>query len=210
MSLEHQIRFDISHCSLCELGKERRFCTPAFHTESQVMLVLEAPDMKACEDGNPWAHPASVFLSKALGHAHGPGWERFHLTFLLKCYPQVQKKNLSLRARLTHAATCSQHYLDKEIRHLRPQKVIIFGETCARLCFPDLAAHQWPDCVGSSRPMAPYGIPTTILENPLSVSARGGLSSECGHQFVKNLHHCLGGVYNPPDRKVQVSLFDMF
>lgn len=207
MSLEHQLHFDISRCSYCPLGAKRNFCSPVIHSKSEIVLLLEAPSLSACEENNGWRHPSANFLSKAIAHASGTDLSRFHLSFLLKCHVQVDGGQPPLKDKRAWASECSSHFLEWELRGLMPKKILIFGEFPARVCFPNHEA-SWEELQGNhSLTLSPFGLDAHIFENPRAIMGKGGLSSDEGKFYIEKLHKFLGGNLSLPDQKQQSELF---
>ena len=126
MSVESQLSFDISRCSFCPLGANRLFYSPVFQAHSDTLLVLESPNLSACEQANPWKHSNAVILNKLLSHATGADLSRYHLTFLLKCWAQVDGAVPPLRHRKAWAHECAQNYLEREIQALPFKRIFSF------------------------------------------------------------------------------------
>lgn len=209
MSLEAQLRFDISRCSQCSLGNERKFCSPTFSTQTDVMLLFASPDGTACIENNPWSHASVRYLKKILQYAHGADLNRFHVSFITKCHIPQDQKTPSMNERIHWGRTCSQHYFDYEIKAVGPKIILAFGETVTRLCFPDEMVKFPLKDDGISLNFQPYDVPTHIFENPLSLATKGGISSEKGLQWVNRLHKLLGGTVSQPQVNDSQALFDL-
>lgn len=208
MALEEQLHFDISRCSHCPLGSKRMFCSPAIQPGCHTILVLESPTPLACEENNAWRHPSAIMLNKVLQHAYGTNLSGFHLTFAMKCFAQLEGKSLKSKEKVSWSQICSSHYLEYEIRDLSPERIILFGETVSKLCFPDLEK-PWSEMVGQKSNLNPFNIDTYIFESPLSIPARGGLCSEHGLKTIEQLHSILGGKKVMPQTSTAPSLFEL-
>ncbi|MBF0244740.1 MAG: hypothetical protein HQL31_05660 [Planctomycetes bacterium] len=200
MSLEHQLQFDVSRCSLCRLAGQGYYCSPTFSPKTRFFLVLEAPDARACEENNAWSSMSASVLSRALGYACG-GLAGLHLTYLMKCYPKEagrEGRAMTQGLKRTCARTCATTYLHQELTFLQPEKVLLFGELCARLFMPDEDA-PWEGRIGSSFPMPLYRSEGHLFESPSVISTRGGLRSQQGRDYIQRLNAVLGGRLALPD-----------
>jgi len=201
MSLEQELRFDINRCSLCPLAAHRCCFTPTILSQSDTMLVLEFPSKTVCETNNAWKHSGASFLSKALLHASGGDLSRFHLTFTGKCLPRIDGVVPPLRERMEWARVCAEAYLTREIRGVLPTKVLLFGESVVRTCFPNIEL-SWDKLVGSRQNLPGLGVEAHFLESP-SHYQRPGLGSPEGLSWIQSLHEILGGQLSLPDGEPQ-------
>jgi|SaaInlStandDraft_1057018.scaffolds.fasta_scaffold06366_6 uracil-DNA glycosylase len=199
MSLEQELRFDISRCSLCPLAAYRRFFTPTILAQSDSMLVLDFPSKVVCDSNNAWKQGSASFLSKALLHSSGGDLNRFHLTFTGKCLPRLDEVVPPQRERMEWARVCASEYLSREIRGVLPSKVLLFGEAVVKTCFPDLET-PWEKLVGGRQLLPGLEVEAHFLESP-SRYQRMGLSSPEGLSWIQSLHEILGGQLSLPDEE---------
>lgn len=208
MSVESQLRFDISRCSSCPLGANRLFYAPVFQSFSDTLLVLESPNLTVCEQENPWKHSNATTLSRMISHASGADLSRFHLTFLLKCWTQIDGSVPPMRHRKAWAQECAQHYLEREIEGLPFRQIILFGEFISKVCLPELE-EDWEAMQTKSINWGENGIQVHCLEHP-RVIQKQGLDSEIGRKTIERLHGILGGRLSLPDSEEPANLFDLF
>lgn len=199
MSLEQELRFDISRCSLCPLAAHRRFFTPTILPQSDTMLVLDFPSKTVCETNNAWKQGGASFLSKALLHASGGDLNRFHLTFTGKCFPRLEEVVPPQRERTEWSRVCASEYLNREIRGVLPGRVLLFGEAVVRTCFPELDL-PWNKLVRGRQKLPELEVEAHFLESP-SRYQRLGLSSPEGQSWIQSLHEILGGQLSLPDEE---------
>jgi uracil-DNA glycosylase len=207
LSLEQQLHFDISRCSLCPLGGERQYCSPVISSHTDTLLVLESPNAMACDVANAWRHPSAQFLSKAFSHACGGSLARFHLSFMLKCHAKIDGMTPPVRQRRDWAQVCATQYLDQEIKAIAPRQILFFGELPVRACFQNLET-PWADLLAGQELLSPYQIESHFFESPSRIQ-KHGLSSESGLAFLERLHGILGGVFSRPDVASSSNLFEL-
>jgi uracil-DNA glycosylase family 4 len=205
MSIEDQLQFDISRCSFCPLGANRLYYAPVFQPTTDIMLVLESPSLTVCEQGNPWKHPTANFLSRMLFHASGADLSRFHLTFMMKCWPQIDGATPPMRHRKAWAQECAQQYLSREVEALSCKKMILFGEFVAKACLPEVE-EDWESM--KMKEIHWGSVDLFCLEHPKQVQ-KLGLNSEFGIEYLEKLHQILGGKLNLPDAEPEANLFDI-
>jgi len=208
MSVEDQLRFDINRCSFCPLGANRIFYAPIFQAHSDTLLVFEAPSLSVCENKNPWKHPSAVILNRLISHASGTDLSRFHLTFLLKCWPQIDGSTPPTRHRKAWAQECAQHYLQREIEVSDFKQILLFGELVSKICLPELE-EDWESLKMKSIHWGKNETQVHCLEHPKMVQKQG-LNSELGRQTLTQLHQILGGKMTKPDDNMELNLFDFF
>jgi uracil-DNA glycosylase len=208
MSLERQLQFDISRCSLCPLAADRTFFAPTISSHADTVILLEGPSSGVCEQQNPWKSSGASFLVRAIGHASGMDLSRFHLTYTAKCYQRLDGMVPPVRKRREWAQVCAMAYLTKELQEIRPRQILIFGELPVRVCFPNLT-QSWEELVGSSHDLEPLGIKTTFFEQPSRLQ-KMGLDGAEGEVFLQKLHGLLGGTFSAPDLREETNLFDFF
>ena len=199
MSLEQELRFDISRCSLCPLAANRCFFTPTILPQTDTMLVLDYPSKAAADNNNPWKHSGASFLSKALLHASGGDLNRFYLTFTGKCLPRLEEIVPPQRERMEWGRVCASEYLNREIRGVLPSKVLLFGEAVVKTCFPEIE-DQWEKLVGGRQILPELEVEAHFLESP-SKYQRPGLKSPEGLSWIQSLHEILGGQLSLPDEE---------
>lgn len=111
------------NCNLCEGGK----VPGEGNSQSDIMIVGEAPGEHEEKLGRPFVGPSGQLLDRIIGAA---GWNRsrIYLTNIIKCRPSHNGKNIQPNAR--QIAACSGH-LKSEINAIKPRVVICLGSVAA-------------------------------------------------------------------------------
>jgi len=114
-------------CRKCRLSKDRTKVVPGVGPcNSRIVFVGEAPGRGEDLNGQPFVGRAGKILDEALELA---GTDRSHvrITNLVKCRPPSNR-----RPRKDETRTCTELYLERELREIGPVVVCALGQTVAK------------------------------------------------------------------------------
>lgn len=97
-----------------------------------LMLVGEQPGDQEDRQGRPFVGPAGVLLDRALAEL---GWSRemVYLTNAVKHFKfEMRGKRRMHKTPAQREAAACLHWLESEIRHVKPQAIVALGATAAR------------------------------------------------------------------------------
>jgi uracil-DNA glycosylase len=166
---EYQRR--MATCTRCVEAGYLHEANPIFHgyARQRVMIVGQAPGVRAHTTGTPWSGRSGEILRDWLGKAgFAPGqWrETWYLTSLTKCFPgkAVQGKGDRAPSR-SEIAHCSDH-LEMELRLVRPEIIVTLGKMAASRLIPGASRQPLSALVGAVATVdLPHG-PTCIVPLP--------------------------------------------
>lgn len=112
----------IQHCEQCPLHKSRTHAVPGEgNPRAQVLLIGEAPGETEDEQGRPFVGRAGRFLDTLLQYA-GLRREEAFITNSVKCRPPDNRF-----PRGEELATCKELWLDRQLRLIEPQIIVLLG-----------------------------------------------------------------------------------
>jgi uracil-DNA glycosylase family 4 len=117
-----KIASEVRVCVLCELHKGRNKAVPGEGpANAEIMLIGEGPGFNENEQGRPFVGAAGNFLNELLAQA---GLQRADvwITNVVKCRPPANRDPLP-----DEIATCTSHYLDRQITIIDPKIIITLG-----------------------------------------------------------------------------------
>jgi uracil-DNA glycosylase family 4 len=117
-----KIASEVRICVLCELHKGRNKAVPGEGpANAEIMLIGEGPGFNENEQGRPFVGAAGNFLNELLAQA---GLQRADvwITNVVKCRPPGNRDPLP-----DEIATCTSHYLDRQITIIDPKIIITLG-----------------------------------------------------------------------------------
>jgi DNA polymerase len=131
-----QLRREARDCRACPLWK------PATQTvfgegpdDARIVVIGESPGDQEDLAGHPFVGPAGHLLDRALAEA-GIDRGRLYVTNAVKHFKFEQRGKLRLhkRANAAEQAAC-RIWLDAELLHLRPRRIVCLGAMAARAVF---------------------------------------------------------------------------
>jgi len=166
--------------AMCRRCVEAGFLTeahPVFHgyAHQRVMIVGQAPGVRAHTTGVPWSGRSGEILREWLARAGFPPeeWrETWYLTSLTKCFPGKATKGQGDRApSRAEIALCADH-LDMELRMVRPEIIVTLGKLAAGRLIPGASRLPLAELVGTTREVdLPHGRTLIVpLPHPSGVS----------------------------------------
>lgn len=143
----------------CRRCVEAGFLTeahPVFHgyAHQRVMIVGQAPGVRAHSTGVPWAGRSGEILREWLSRAGFPPeeWrETWYLTSLTKCFPGKAVAGKGDRApSRAEIELCADH-LEMELRLVRPEIIVTLGKLAAGRLIPGASRLPLTELVGTMR-----------------------------------------------------------
>ena len=129
----------IRKCRRCSLWKIRKNTVPGEGpTNSNIMIVGQAPGAEENKTGRPFIGRAGQFLNQLLKIAKIDRKKVF-ITSPIKCFPPKNRKPTK-----KEIEACLP-YLKRQIEIITPQKFILLGEAALKVFFPKA---QLKDCRG--------------------------------------------------------------
>ena len=166
---EYQSR--MATCTRCVEAGYLQEANPVFHgyAQQRVMIVGQAPGVRAHATGVPWSGRSGDILRDWLAQAGFPPeeWrETWYLTSLTKCFPGKATNGKGDRApSRAEIALCADH-LEMELQLARPEIVVTLGKMAASRLLPGANRHPLSALVGTVESVdLPHG-PTCIVPLP--------------------------------------------
>ena len=117
-------------CTECGLSKGRTLVVPGEGPENaEIMFIGEGPGMQEDRQGRPFVGPAGQFLEELLALV-GLRREQVYICNVIKCRPPNNRDPLP-----TEIAAC-KHWLDDQIRLIKPKIVVTLGRYSMARWFP--------------------------------------------------------------------------
>lgn len=129
---------------------------PVFHgyAHQRVMIVGQAPGVRAHTTGVPWSGRSGEILREWLSRAGFPpeAWrETWYLTSLTKCFPGKAATGKGDRApSREEIALCADH-LEMELQMVRPEIIVTLGKMAAVRLIPGSSRVPLAELVGKAR-----------------------------------------------------------
>lgn len=164
-------------CTRCVEAGYLHEANPVFHgyARQRVMIVGQAPGVRAGTTGTPWSGRSGDILRSWLEKAGFPPeqWrETWYLTSLTKCFPGKAAQGKGDRApSRAEIALCSDH-LDTELALVRPEIIVTLGKMSASRLIPGANRQPLSALVGTAeRVELPHGQTVIVpLPHPSGVS----------------------------------------
>lgn len=153
------------NCELCPLYEEAEFvCLMGDGPRrAKVMVVGEAPGAREDDEHRAFVGPAGQLLDKTL-RAAGLAREQVYITNACKCRPPDNRTPTRGEAKI-----CSTTYLARELQKVRPDHVLILGNTALQAVVgrSGITKHRGKtyDLVSGATALATFH-PAAILRNP--------------------------------------------
>jgi DNA polymerase len=163
-----KIRFPraFTHCTSCSLHKTRRnIVLGAGDVPCEVMFIGEAPGLSEDVLGVPFIGASGKLLRSAIADSGAKC--RIYFTNVLACHPPGDDGETNRKPTPSEIGTCLPRLLYTYFA-LRPQRVILLGETAKRYTL-----FHWPDA--------------SCLPHPAYVLRKGGVGSPYYRAFVVDL-----------------------
>ena len=117
-------------CQECGLSKGRTRVVPGEGPEdAEIMFIGEGPGLHEDRQGRPFVGPAGQFLEELLALA-GLRREQVYICNVVKCRPPNNRDPLP-----TEIAAC-KHWLDEQMRLIRPKIIVTLGRYSMARWFP--------------------------------------------------------------------------
>ena len=170
---------EIEACRACPLGGQRlRAVTGVGSLDAQVMLVGEGPGYEEDRQGEPFVGKSGQLLDKIL-ESIGLSRKTVYIANIVKCHPMNDPSDPELRGNdrkpsPEEIAAC-RHWLDEQIRAIRPRFIVTLGAVPANVLLNDAAGISrirgvWREYdPGGGAPKArllPTFHPAALLRNP--------------------------------------------
>lgn len=128
---------EIASCQRCPTLKPWcRFGTDFYGNPSTgCLLVGEAPGFRSLKNRRRFTGPAGMLIRRALWKLHHPQFidleDLFYITDVVKCHPAPPGNPVANRSPKRAEIKACLGYLVRELRTLRPSRVVTFGKTAA-------------------------------------------------------------------------------
>lgn len=170
---------EIEACRACPLGSQRlRAVTGVGSLDAEVMLVGEGPGYEEDRQGEPFVGKSGQLLDKIL-EAIGLSRKTVYIANIVKCHPMTDPSDPELRGNdrkpsPEEIAAC-RHWLDEQIRAIRPRFIVTLGAVPANVLLNDATGISrirgvWREYdPGGGAPKArllPTFHPAALLRNP--------------------------------------------
>ena len=141
----------------------------------RVMIVGQAPGIRANELDVPWSGPSGVMLRGWMARAGFPEeafFETWYLTSLTKCYPGKAAGGKGDRVPSAAEISLCHDHLEREIALVQPELIVTLGRLAAVALIPGARKLALGELVGAMRRVdLGYGeIPIVPLPHPSGVS----------------------------------------
>jgi len=164
-------------CTRCVTAGYLSEAHPVFHgfAKQRVMIVGQAPGIRAHTTGVPWSGRSGDILREWLASAGFPPetWmETWYLTSLTKCFPGKAAQGKGDRApSRAEIALCSDH-LAMEMLLVRPEIIVTLGKIAASRLIPGAGRQSLAALVGAIATVdLPHGQTSIVpLPHPSGVS----------------------------------------
>lgn len=164
-------------CTRCVAAGYLDEANPVFHgyANQRVMIVGQAPGIRAHATGTPWSGRSGDILRDWLAHAGFPPeqWrETWYLTSLTKCFPGKAVNGKGDRAPSRAEIDLCADHLDMELRLVQPEIIVTLGKMAASRLIPGASRQPLAKLVGtvSSVDMAHGATSIVPLPHPSGVS----------------------------------------
>lgn len=169
----------IDACRACPLGAQRlRAVTGVGSLDAKVMLVGEGPGYEEDRQGEPFVGKSGQLLDKIL-ESIGLSRKTVYIANIVKCHPMTDPSDPELRGNdrkpsPEEIAAC-RHWLDEQIRAIRPRFIVALGAVPANVLLNDATGISrirgvWREYdPGGGAPMVrllPTFHPAALLRNP--------------------------------------------
>lgn len=120
-----------SGCQNCDLFKQSaNVCVMGVGSQkSEIMIILDAPDMKAADDGLPATGKTQVLIEELLTKA-GIAVSDCYITTAVKCGIPFGHK-----IKISEIKACNE-YLEREIESVKPRYIITMGSSALKALLP--------------------------------------------------------------------------
>lgn len=164
-------------CRRCVAAGYLKEANPVFHgyATQRVMVIGQAPGVRAHATGVPWSGRSGEILRGWLGRAGFPPerWrDTWYLTSLTKCFPGKAVQGKGDRAPSgAEIALCADH-LQMELQLVRPEVIVTLGRMAASRMIPGAGRQSLSALVGTIAEVdLPHGVTTIVpLPHPSGVS----------------------------------------
>ncbi len=131
MSALSELCQEILVCQRCQvLAENRTIAVPGEGAEAaDIMFIGEAPGWHEDQQGRPFVGPAGMFLNELIASI-GLRRQQVYITNVVKCRPQGNRDPLPLEIH-----TC-RHWLERQIKLIRPKMVVTLGRYSMAMFFP--------------------------------------------------------------------------
>jgi uracil-DNA glycosylase len=169
--LLEQYQRRMATCTRCVEAGYLHEANPIFHgyARQRVMIVGQAPGVRAHTTGMPWSGRSGEILRDWLANAGFPPdqWrETWYLTSLTKCFPGKAAQGKGDRApSRAEIALCGDH-LEMELKLVRPEVIVTLGKMAASRLLPGASRQPLSTLVGTLATVdLPHG-PTSVVPLP--------------------------------------------
>ena len=121
MSALSQLHEEITHCTRCELSKNRTRAVPGEGPENATLLFIgEAPGWHEDQQGRPFVGPAGKYLEELLASI-GLKREQVYIANIIKCRPPSNRDPLP-----GEIQACNK-WLARQIELIHPKMIVTLG-----------------------------------------------------------------------------------
>ncbi|MGI8482766.1 MAG: uracil-DNA glycosylase family protein [Thermomicrobiales bacterium] len=164
-------------CTRCVEAGFLTTAHPIFRGDAgqRVMIVGQAPGIRANDLDVPWSGPSGVMLRGWMARAGFPEevfFETWYLTSLTKCYPGKAAGGKGDRVPSAAEISLCRDHLERELALVQPELIVTLGRLAAIALIPDSRKLSLGELVGTIRHVdLGYGeTPIVPLPHPSGVS----------------------------------------
>ena len=170
---------EIKACRACPLGSQRIQAVPGVGShDAQVMFIGEGPGFDEDHQGEPFIGRSGKLLDKIL-ESIGLSRQTVYIANIVKCHPMKDPSDPELhgndRAPSPEEIAACRHWLDTQIRTIKPRFLVTLGAVPTRVLLDDATPiskirGQWREYdPGAGAPkvrLLPTFHPAALLRNP--------------------------------------------